>query len=360
MRSGLRTASFRGRALALRRLDAQRSHRKMASWHLSDKPPKGFGNFYPKNGSGSHSSKKSSNSSSNQQASNGGPNHSNNSNPGDPLGPRIASTLAALGLLGVWLSSRETGSTEINWQEFATVLLESGEVDRIIVTNNKVAEVVLRPGASGRQPQQKPEIAHEKTDTFDEDDDDVAHKSDKSSAPLRYPRMVGNYGQTPSYHFAIGSVEIFERKLEAAQRALGIESRDFIPVQYVNETNWMAEGAKFLPTLLIVGSWLYVMRSMGAGGAGSSGGMSSIFRIGRSNAKKINKEDVKVTYADVAGCDEAKKEVMEFVDFLKDPTRFVRLGAKIPRGALLCGPPGTGELRHSRVLSRYKSAPLTS
>merc|ERR1711965_368334 len=63
------------------------------------------------------------------------------------LGPRVVSALAALGLLGVWLSSRENQGTEINWQEFATVLLESGEVDRIIVTNSKVAEVLLRPGA---------------------------------------------------------------------------------------------------------------------------------------------------------------------------------------------------------------------
>lgn len=73
--------------------------------------------------------------------------------------------------------------------------------------------------------------------------------------------------------------------------------------------------------------------------------MGGIFQIGKSTAKKINKEDVNVSFKDVAGCDEAKKEIMEFVDFLKDAEPFTRLGAKIPKGALLCGPPGTGKVR---------------
>ena len=81
----------------------------------------------------------------------------------------------------------------------------------------------------------------------------------------------------------------------------------------------------------------------GAGG-GRGGGMGGIFSMGKSNAKLIKKEDVTVTFKDVAGCMEAKKEIMEFVDFLQDATQFTKLGAKIPKGALLTGPPGTGEL----------------
>jgi AFG3 family protein len=69
----------------------------------------------------------------------------------------------------------------------------------------------------------------------------------------------------------------------------------------------------------------------------------NIFKIGRSNAKKINKETVTTTFKDVAGCDEAKREIMEFVEFLKSSKKFTDLGAKIPKGALLCGPPGTGK-----------------
>ena len=296
--------------------------------------PKGFGHFYPKGKQattkgGASSKKTGAKASGGAKKSSGGGGGDGGGLPPD-LGPRVVSALAALGLLGVWLSSRENQGTEINWQEFATVLLESGEVDRIIVTNSKVAEVLLRPNASVSLTKQA-----EKTDELR---DPYAWDSQQQQPPeqqpkTRYPR-IGSSGpqQTPSYHFAIGSVEIFERKLEAAQRQLGIEPRDFVPVQYVSETNWAAEGAKFLPTLLIIGAWLYVMRSVGGGGSGGGGGgMSNIFRIGQSKAKKIKKEDVNVTYADVAGCDEAKKEVMEFVEFLKEPDRFTKLGVRSRR-----------------------------
>ena len=298
--------------------------------------PKGFGHFYPKGKTttkgGASGGKKATGAkaSSTKKSSSGGGGDPGGGLPPDGI-PRIVSALAAIGLGVVWLSSRENQGTEINWQEFATVLLESGEVDRIIVTNSKVAEVLLRPNASVSLTKQA-----EKTDELR---DPYAWDSQQQQPPqeqqpkTRYPR-IGSSGpqQTPSYHFAIGSVEIFERKLEAAQRQLGIEPRDFVPVQYVSETNWAAEGAKFLPTLLIIGAWLYVMRSVGGGGSGGGGGgMSNIFRIGQSKAKKIKKEDVNVTYADVAGCDEAKKEVMEFVEFLKEPDRFTKLGARSRR-----------------------------
>lgn len=102
---------------------------------------------------------------------------------------------------------------------------------------------------------------------------------------------------------------------------------------------------RFAPTLLIVGATFYLMRGMMGGMTGGSGGggPGSIFKIGKSPAKMITKEMVTTRFKDVAGCDEAKKEVMEFVEFLKEPKKFTDLGAKIPRGALLCGPPGTGE-----------------
>ena len=96
----------------------------------------------------------------------------------------------------------------------------------------------------------------------------------------------------PSYHFAIGSVETFERKLEQAQRELGIQPRDFIPVQYVSETSGLNEAAKLAPTLLLIGAWgFFMMRGMGGAGGGG-GGMGGIFQIGKSKAKKITKEDV--------------------------------------------------------------------
>ena len=88
--------------------------------------------------------------------------------------------------------------------------------------------------------------------------------------------------------------------------------------------------------------------------------MGGIFQIGKSTAKKINKEDVKINFGDVAGCDEAKKEVMEFVDFLKEPARFTKLGAKIPKGALLCGPPGTGKTLLAKAVAGEAGVPFYS
>ena len=136
------------------------------------------------------------------------------------------------------------------------------------------------------------------------------------------------------------------------------QPKDFLPVQYVTETSWSTELMKLAPTALIVGAWFLMMRSAAGGGGG--GGMGNVFKIGKSNAKKIKKEDVQVTFKDVAGCQEAKKEIMEFVDFLQDATRFSKLGAKIPKGALLCGPPGTGKTLLAKAVAGEASVPFFS
>merc|ERR1740139_1760219 len=88
--------------------------------------------------------------------------------------------------------------------------------------------------------------------------------------------------------------------------------------------------------------------------------MGGIFQIGKSNAKRIKGEDVKETFGDVAGCKEAKREIMEFVDFLKDAERFTKLGAKIPKGALLCGPPGTGKTLLAKATAGEANVPFFS
>merc|ERR1711916_175060 len=175
---------------------------------------------------------------------------------------------------------------------------------------------------------------------------------------IRYPRIGAPEETHVPFHFAIGSVESFERKLEDAQKNLGISPRDFIPVIYANETDWAKEAMSLAPTLIFVGLYFAVMRGIGRGGMG--GGPGGLFNIGKSNAKKINKEMVTTTFKDVAGCDEAKREIVEFVDFLKDSAKFTNLGAKIPKGALLCGPPGTGKTLLAKATAGEASVPFFS
>ncbi|WP_369938948.1 ATP-dependent zinc metalloprotease FtsH [Xanthomonas medicagonis] len=112
----------------------------------------------------------------------------------------------------------------------------------------------------------------------------------------------------------------------------------------------------FLPVILIIGFWLFIMRQMQGGGGGAKGAMS----FGKSRAKLQGEDQIKVTFADVAGCDEAKEEVGELVDFLRDPTKFTKLGGKIPRGVLMVGPPGTGKTLLAKAIAGEAKVPFFS
>ena len=107
-----------------------------------------------------------------------------------------------------------------------------------------------------------------------------------------------------------------------------------------------------LPWILIIGVWFYLFRQQTGGGKGGA------FSFGRSRARLLNADQVKITFSDVAGCEEAKEEVKELVDFLKDPGKFQRLGGKIPRGVLLIGPPGTGKTLLARAVAGEAKVPF--
>jgi AFG3 family protein len=279
-------------------------------------------------------------------------------------------------------SSTTRNGKEITFVDFRNNLLESGQVDKIVVINSSVARVVLHPGSKGipsmssssssdfsvdsrgKQHQQKQVFANEEDGTvmeFDRSSPDATAAGGDGSDPSAL-RAAAN--QTPSYHFYIGSIESFEEKLSKAQGH--IHPREWVPVQYVNEVNYLIEFIKATPMLALMGILFYYSRGMmgGAGGAGGGGGgpggMGGIFQVGKSNAKKINPETIDVDFSHVAGCQEAKKEIMEFVDFLKDSSRFTKLGAKIPKGALLCGPPGTGKTLLAKAVAGEAGVPFFS
>jgi AFG3 family protein len=165
----------------------------------------------------------------------------------------------------------------------------------------------------------------------------------------------------PHLFFKIASNEDVRKELNDYYAQSNIPPANRPGSDVENETNWLQPFTSFvLPVLLFIGIWILLMRKMG-GGAGTGGGPGGIFNIGKSKATLFEKGTrVNITFADVAGLDEAKVEVMEIVDFLRNPKKYTSLGGKIPKGALLVGPPGTGKTLLAKAMAGEAQVPFFS
>ncbi|KAM9923971.1 hypothetical protein OXX59_004852 [Metschnikowia pulcherrima] len=226
-------------------------------------------------------------------------------------------------LLTFYFLSESQNHDELSFQDFQNRYLSKGLVTRLTVINKFAVEAELIRGAFSDETVQGPD---------------------------GHPMVI----------FTIGSVEIFEEEMNAIQDKLGIPVEERLPISYVERGSWLNMLLPILPTVLLIGGLWYITtkRASAQGGAGGPGG---IFKIGKSKAKLFNQEtDVKIKFKDVAGCEESKEEIMEFVKFLQDPLKYEKLGAKIPRGAILSGPPGTGKTLLAKATAGEAGVPFLS
>jgi AFG3 family protein len=231
-------------------------------------------------------------------------------------------------IFGIMWFGRQGSVKPINKKDFEEIYLRH-DIEKIMVVNGKVVEITVKEKAL--------ENAYYK-------------KFLQDSGPF-------SMSQGPHFQFEISSPDNFEEYVEKLNKDKKIAEGDRVSVEFDYNRSDMSNQLMSwgLLLLLFVGFW-YLMRRVTNVGPGGQ-----IFNIGKSRAALFDAESkVKITFADVAGLEEGKEEVKEIVDFLKNPTKFTKLGGKIPKGALLIGPPGTGKTLLAKAVAGEAGVPFFS
>ncbi|KAM7536882.1 hypothetical protein Aperf_G00000083683 [Anoplocephala perfoliata] len=252
-------------------------------------------------------------------------------------GPWIIAALIGGGALMGYNASKYH---KITWKEFSENFLQTGRVHHLEVVNKEWVRVYLQPPSGGR--------------ASDSDSGDAYGSTTKVLSQDNTAFLTA--GNEPIYWFEIGAVDTFERSLRELEANLGVEPINRVAVNYKSQFR-PADFIYMAFYAALIGAVVYSFKST----SGSVPGMgSSLFNFGQSPVRLIERDKIGVSFADVAGCEEAKMEIIEFVNFLKNPARYEALGAKIPRGAILKGPPGTGKTLLAKATAGEANVPFLS